>query len=70
MIIHDRIRSRLVRVRIASEYVGVSPWKIRQLVASGDLPIVQDDEHAPFLIDVRDLDAWIEKSKHRRSDSP
>jgi excisionase family DNA binding protein len=67
---HDQLRKRLLRVREASAYVGISAWKIRQLVAGGHLPIVQDDEHAPFLIDVADLDAWIERSKHRRSDSP
>ena len=56
-------RRRLLRIKAASEYLSLSPWKLRQLVQDGKLPVVQDTEGSPFLLDVRDLDGWLERSK-------
>jgi excisionase family DNA binding protein len=56
-------RRRLLRIKEASTYLSLSPWKLRQLVADGKLPVVQDTEGSPFLLDVRDLDGFIERSK-------
>jgi hypothetical protein len=46
----------------------MSPGKLRRLTQSGELPIIQHDEGAPWLYDLRDLDEHIEKSKHRLSE--
>jgi excisionase family DNA binding protein len=56
-------RRRLLRLKQASEYLSLSPWKIRQLIQCGKLPVVQDTEGSPFLLDVRDLDGFVERSK-------
>ena len=56
-------KRRLLRIKAASEYLSLSPWKLRQLVQCGKLPVVQDTEGSPFLLDVRDLDGWLERSK-------
>lgn len=56
-------KRRLLRIKAASEYLSLSPWKLRQLIQSGKLPVVQDIEGSPFLLDVRDLDGWLERSK-------
>ena len=53
---------RLVRVREAAEYLGSSPWKVRQLIADRRIPFVQDGD-GPFWIDIRDLDSFIERNK-------
>ena len=53
---------RLVRVREAAEYLGSSPWKVRQLIADRRIPFVQDGD-GPFWIDIRDLDSFIEQNK-------
>lgn len=53
---------RLVRVREAAEYLGSSPWKIRQLIAHRRIPFVQDGD-GPFWLDIRDLDSFIERNK-------
>jgi excisionase family DNA binding protein len=53
---------RLVRVREAAEYLGWSPWKVRQLIAARRIPFVQDGD-GPFSLDLRDLDSFIERSK-------
>jgi excisionase family DNA binding protein len=54
---------RLLRVKAAADYLSVSPWKLRQLIQCGRLPVVQDGDGSPFLLDVRDLDGYVERSK-------
>lgn len=56
-------KQRLFRIKAAAEYMSLSPWKLRQLVQLGKLPVVQDVVGSPFLFDVRDLDGFIERSK-------
>ena len=62
------IPKRLLRTREAARYLGMSPGKLRRLTQCGELPIIQHDEHSPWLYDLHDLDHHIEKSKHRLSD--
>ena len=54
---------RLLRTREAAAYLSLSAWKLRSLVADGQLPVVQADDSSPFLFDVRDLDNWTEQHK-------
>jgi helix-turn-helix protein len=62
------ISKRLLRTKEAARYLGMSPGKLRRLTQCGELPIVQHDEHSPWLYDLRDLDSHIDKSKHRLRD--
>jgi excisionase family DNA binding protein len=56
---------RVLKVKEAAQYLGVSPWKIRRLVSRG-LPYIQDGEgNSAWRFDLKDLDAWIERSKVR-----
>ena len=63
----DNWARRLLRLRPASEYLSVSPAKLREIVQREGLPVIRLAEggHAPWLLDVRDLDAWIERVKTR-----
>jgi len=54
---------RLLRLKEAARYVSLSPWKLRKLVQDGQLPIVKYGENAPWLLDLRDLDGWVERNK-------
>ena len=54
---------RLLRLKAAAEYLSLSPWKLRSLIQAGRLPVVQDGEGSPFLVDVRDLDGYVERNK-------
>jgi len=56
-------KRRLVRTKVAAEYLSVSEWSLRNLVANGELPVVQTSTGSPFLFDLRDLDGWIERNK-------
>jgi len=54
---------RLLRTREAAQYLSISPWKLRKLIQDGRLPVVQDGEGTPFLLDLRDLDSYVERNK-------
>ena len=56
-------KRRLLRTKEAAEYLGLSPWKLRRLIQGGQLPVVQDVDGSPFLLDVRDLDGYIDRNK-------
>ena len=56
---------RLLRLKAAAEYVSLSTWKLRDVIQRGELPLVQYGENAPWLVDVEDLNRWIEQNKER-----
>ncbi len=63
----EPITKRLLRTKQAALYLGMSPGKLRRLTQDGELPVIQHDEHSPWLYDLRDLDSLIEKSKRKLS---
>jgi excisionase family DNA binding protein len=52
---------RLLTLKQAAEYLGISHWTVRRLVWNGSLP------HVPIgrlvQLDRADLDAWIDEKK-------
>jgi excisionase family DNA binding protein len=52
---------RLVSYSDAASYLGVSYWTVRSMVMNGQLPHVRAGRRV--LIDVVDLDEWIEANK-------
>ncbi len=58
-----QLSRRLLRLKPAAEYLSLSPGKLRALIQASEIPLVKYGENAPWLIDVRDLDSWIERSK-------
>jgi excisionase family DNA binding protein len=54
---------RLLRLKQAAEYLSVSPGTLRHLCQQGELPIIRLGESTPWLIDLRDLDQFIDKHK-------
>ena len=54
---------RLLRLKEAAQYLSISPWKLRHIIQAGELPIIKCNENAPWLLDVRDLDGWVERNK-------
>ncbi|PYV54373.1 MAG: hypothetical protein DMG97_35740 [Acidobacteria bacterium] len=54
---------RLMRIREAAQYLCLSPWKLRHIIQSGELPIIKYNENAPWLLDLRDLDTWVDRNK-------
>jgi excisionase family DNA binding protein len=54
---------RLVRLKQASEYLSLSPWALRRIIQAGEIPIVKVGEGAPWLVDLHDLDSWVDHHK-------
>jgi Helix-turn-helix domain len=60
----DPLAPRLVRVSKAASYLGLGPKAIRSLIMSGELAYVQmKPGNSPFLLDVRDLEKFIDRHK-------
>jgi excisionase family DNA binding protein len=57
------LQRRLIRTKEAASYLSMSDWKLRRLIQDGTFPVVQDHEGGPFLLDVRDLDGYVETHK-------
>jgi len=55
------IPKRLFTTEEASHYLGRSPWVICKMTRDGLLPYVPSGKKK--LLDVRDLDRWIENAK-------
>jgi excisionase family DNA binding protein len=56
-------RRRLVKVKEAAAYLSISPRILRRLVQEQEIPIVRLQSRGPWLIDVRDLDRFVETRK-------
>lgn len=69
MTVVPMLTRRLLRTKQAATYLSMSEWKLRRLIQNEIIPFVQDQRGGPFLVDVRDLDAYIESNKHNIGDS-
>ena len=63
----ERPRKRLYSVPEAGEYLGRTSWAIREMIWQGKLPAVRDGRR--ILLDVEDLDRWIDANKVVRNDN-
>lgn len=54
---------RLLRLKPAALYLSLSPGKLRAIIQRGEIPVVRAGDNAPWLLDVRDLDLWVERHK-------
>jgi len=59
------LEPRLLRLKDSAKYLSVSPATLRRLVQQGLIPVIRvsDGNTVPWLIDSRDLDQFIERSK-------
>jgi excisionase family DNA binding protein len=55
------IPPRLLDVDDSGRYLGMSDKAVRELITNGELPYIQKvPGRSPYLIDIKDLDRWIE----------
>jgi len=50
-------------VKEAAQYLGMSQSKVRQLAWTGQVPFIQECPNALVLLDIADLDRWIDAHK-------
>ncbi len=55
------ISKRLYSVNEAAVYLGRSVWAVREMLWAGKISFVKDGRRK--LLDIRDMDEWIESSK-------
>lgn len=61
----DPPQRRLLTIPQAAAYLGRTVWGVRELIWKGKIPAVKIDRRVQ--VDVRDLDALIERSKSEAS---
>ena len=61
----SRASGRLLDLKAAEIYSGISAWTLRDLIASGDLPAVRPPRLRRVWIDRADLDRAIAQWKER-----
>jgi len=57
------ISKRLYSIQEGAVYLGRSVWAVREMLWAGKMPYVKDGKR--ILLDILDMDAWIERSKTR-----
>jgi len=57
------IQKRLYSIKEASIYLGRSVWAVREMLWAGKIPFIRDGKR--ILLDIRDMDEWIEQNKTR-----
>ncbi|MCC6347372.1 MAG: excisionase family DNA-binding protein [Nitrospirales bacterium] len=60
-------RRRLISIKEAGEYLSRSHWTVAEMVRTGKLPYVRDGRRK--LLDLKDLDAWIDGNKFIEHDT-
>jgi excisionase family DNA binding protein len=61
----DENKRRLLKLKNACEYLSMSRWQVRKLVASGQLRFIQVEPRSHLLFDTQDLDALIDSLKQK-----
>jgi excisionase family DNA binding protein len=61
----EGVEPRALKTNDAAAYLGISPWKLRNLVQAGEVSYIAGDGTSPWLFDKQELDQWIETRKQR-----
>jgi len=59
------ISPRLLTIKQAAEYLGLTLWAMRERTWNGDIPVVRFPNGRKQYIDVQDLEAFIKANKER-----
>ena len=54
---------RLLPLKKAAEYLGVTVWCMRERIWAGDIPVVRFPNGRKMFVDVLDLEEFIKKNK-------
>lgn len=64
----DKLKPRLLDCTDSARYLGTSEKGIRAMIAAGELPYIQRVVgRSPYLVDIADLDRWVERNKSKAS---
>ena len=54
---------RLLTLKKAAEFLGLTDWAMRSRIWAGDIPVVRFQGGRKMYIDVRDIEKFIERNK-------
>ena len=54
---------RLLPIKGAAEYLGLTVWALRERIWAGQIPVVRFPGGRKMFLDLKDLDALIEQNK-------
>ena len=54
---------RLLPLKKAADYIGLTVWALRERIWAGDIPVVRFPGGRKQFIDVKDIEAFIERNK-------
>lgn len=54
---------RLLNLKEAAEYLGISVWTVRERIWAGDIPFVRFPKGRKMYIDIVDIENFIQKNK-------
>ena len=57
------VNKRLYSIPEAGQYLGRTVWAVREMVYAGKIPYIRDGRRV--LLDVFDMDRWIEENRSR-----
>ena len=61
----NHLSPRLLPLKEAAEYLGLTLWAMRERVWAGDIPVVKFSNGRKLYIDRQDIDAFIAQNKER-----
>jgi excisionase family DNA binding protein len=59
------VEPRALKTNDAAAYLGISPWKLRNLVQFGEISYISGEGTSPWLFDKQELDRWVESRKQK-----
>jgi excisionase family DNA binding protein len=54
---------RLLTIKKAAEYLGLTVWAVRERIWTGHIPVVQFPGGRKMYVDIRDIEEFIKKNK-------
>lgn len=61
--IDSSITPRLLPLKKAAEYLGLTVWAMRERIWAGDIPVVRFRNGRKQFVDTQDLEEFIERNK-------
>ena len=54
---------RLLPLKKAADYIGLTVWAMRERIWAGDIPVVRFPGGRKQFIDIKDIESFIERNK-------
>jgi hypothetical protein len=62
-ITNPKLSPRLLPLKVAAEYLGLTVWAMRERIWAGQIPVVQFPGGRKQYVDTQDLEAFIQNNK-------